>query len=136
MDIRPGLRAEKTVLVEERHTAAHLGSGGVPVYATPSMALHMEETARAAVESFLGPKQATVGSSLDIRHLAPTPQGMEVRIDAELLRVEGRSLHFKVKVRDAVELVGEADHVRFIVDLDRFAARLARKIQAAKEAQP
>lgn len=133
MEILPGLRADKTILVEERHTAAHLGSGGVPVYATPSMALHMEETARSVVESLLGPGRATVGSSLSISHLAPTPRGMEVRISAELVRVDGRALHFKLEARDAVELVGEAEHVRFIIDLDRFAARLAKKIQAAGE---
>lgn len=131
MELKPGLVAEKTVVVEERHVASHLGSGGVPVYATPTMVLHMEETSRAAVDHLLGPDGATVGAYIAAKHLAPTPLGMKVRIRAELVKVEGRMLTFKVEAWDEVEKVGEADHVRAIISMARFSEKLAQKKKAA-----
>jgi len=127
MELKPGIFAEKTIIVEERHVAAHLGSGGVPVYATPSMILHMEEASREAVDHLLGPRGATVGASISARHLAPTPVGMKVRVRSELVKVDGRLLTFKVEAWDEVEKIGEADHVRAIIDLDRFGVKIAQK---------
>jgi len=133
MELEVGASAEKTVTVERSHTASHLGSGGVPVYATPTMVLHMEETARSAVDHLLGPGKATVGASIGVRHLAPTPLGMKVTIHAELVGIEGRQLTFKVEARDEVEKIGEADHVRVIIDIDRFGEKLARKREQAAQ---
>lgn len=127
MELKPGIVAEKTIVVEERHVAAHLGSGGVPVYATPSMILHMEETSRDAVDHLLGPRGATVGASINARHLAPTPVGMKVHVRSELIKVDGRLLTFKVEAWDEVEKIGEADHVRAVIDLDRFGVKIAQK---------
>ncbi len=131
MEIKPGLVAEKTIIVEEKHVASHLGSGGVPVYATPTMVLHMEETSRAAVDHLLGPDGATVGAYIAAKHLAPTPLGMKVRIRAELVKVEGRMLTFKVEAWDEMEKVGEADHVRAIISMARFGEKLEKKKSAA-----
>jgi predicted thioesterase len=68
-----------------------------------------------------------VGTRVDVRHLAPTPVGMEVRLRAEILEVEGRRLRFRVEAWDAVEKIGEADHERFVIDWDRFIQRVEKK---------
>jgi len=133
MELKVGLVAEKDIVVEDRHVASHLGSGGVPVYATPMMVLHMEETSRLAVDHLLGPDGATVGASMAVRHLAPTPKGMKVHLRAELVRIDGRMLTFKVEAWDEVEKVGEAEHVRAIISMAKFAERIEKKKQAAAQ---
>ncbi len=133
MELKVGLVAEKDIVVEDRHVASHLGSGGVPVYATPMMVLHMEETSRLAVDHLLGSDGATVGASMAVRHLAPTPKGMKVRIRAELVKIDGRMLTFKVEAWDEVEKVGEAEHVRAIISMAKFAERIEKKKQAAAQ---
>lgn len=125
--LRPGLQAERSLTVEERHTAAHLGSGGVPVYATPMMVLAMEEAALAAVDPLLEPGQATVGYHLDVKHLAATPMGMRVRAVAVLTKVDGKMLHFAVEAYDDKEKIGEGTHIRAIISMEKFKAKLAAK---------
>jgi fluoroacetyl-CoA thioesterase len=124
---RIGTAGEKSLLVEEKHTARHLGSGGVDVLATPAMVALMEETALGAVDPLLPAGWLTVGASLDIRHLAPTPLGMKVTARAELTAVDGRMLTFRVEAFDEKERIGEGTHVRAAVDLARFAARIQAK---------
>lgn len=131
MELQVGLVAEKQITVEEKFVASHLGSGGVPVYATPMMVLHMEETSLGAVEPLLGPDGATVGAYIAVRHLAPTPLGMKVKIRAELVKIDGRMLTFKVEAWDEVEKIGEADHVRAIISKARFGEKLEKKKAAA-----
>lgn len=131
MELHTGLVAEREIIVEEKHIASHLGSGGVPVYATPTMVLHMEETSRQAVDHLLGPDGATVGAFMAVKHLSPTPKGMRVRIRAELTKIDGRMLTFKVEAWDEVEKVGEAEHVRAIISLAKFAERIEKKKKAA-----
>lgn len=131
MELHTGLVAEREIIVEDKHIASHLGSGGVPVYATPTMVLHMEETSRQAVDHLLGPDGATVGAFIAVKHLAPTPKGMRVRIRAELTKIDGRMLTFKVEAWDEVEKVGEAEHVRAIISMAKFAERLEKKKRAA-----
>jgi len=126
-ELKPGLVGEATLVVEEKHTARHLGSGGVNVLATPIMIALMEEAGRHAVEPLLEPGQLTVGASLEVKHLAPTPMGMQVTARAELLKVDGRMLTFRVEARDERERVGEGTHVRAIINLDRFLARVQAK---------
>jgi predicted thioesterase len=133
MELKIGLVAEKEIVVEDRHVASHLGSGGVPVYATPTMVLHMEETSRQVVDHLLGPDGATVGASMAVKHLAPTPKGMKVRIRSELVKVEGRMLTFKVEAWDEVEKVGEAEHVRAIISMVKFSERIEKKKRAAAQ---
>jgi fluoroacetyl-CoA thioesterase len=124
-----GLIGEATLVVEERHTARHLGSGGVNVLATPIMIALMEEAGRNAVEPLLEAGQLTVGASLEVKHLAPTPMGMRVTARAELLAVDGRMLTFRVEAHDEREKVGEGMHVRAIINLDKFLARVQAKAQ-------
>jgi len=92
----------------------------------------MEETALEAVDRLLGPGKATVGAFIGVKHLAPTPLGMRVRIRAELVKVEGRTLSFIVQAWDEAEKVGEAEHTRVVIDLERFRARLDSKKAAGK----
>lgn len=126
-ELKPGIVGEKKIRVAEEHTARHLGSGGVPVYATPMLVLHLEEAALSAVDRLLGPGKATVGASIELRHLAPTPLGMNVTCRAELLSVDGRMLGFRLEAFDEVEKIGEGSHVRAVIDLERFSGKLAAK---------
>lgn len=126
-DLRPGLGGEARLRVTEANTAAHLGSGNVPVLATPEMVRLMEQAAVNAVDARLPEEYRTVGTHLDVKHLAPTPVGLEVTARAELIAVEGRHLTFRVEAFDPVERIGEGTHRRVIVKLDDFEARAQRK---------
>ena len=129
--IQPGLKGEIGLVVAGEHTAQHLGSGAVSVLATPYMVLLMEQASVAAVDHLLPDGYCTVGAHLDVRHLAPTPQGFEVRARAELIEVDGRRLTFRIQVFEAPfgegQLVGDGTHLRAIVDLQRFGDSVAQK---------
>jgi len=125
--LTPGLRGEARVVVREEDTAQHLGSGNVAVLATPRMIALMENASVKAVDHLLPPGQATVGSEIRVRHLAATPQGMEVTVRSELVEVEGRRLTFKVEAFDEREKIGEGTHIRFIIDLERFREKVKAK---------
>ncbi len=96
-ELIPGLLGEKRIVVTEEYSAKHLGSGNVMVLATPAMIMLMERTALSSVDPLLPVGQRTVGTWLDVKHLAATPLGMTVRIHTELLEVEGRRLKFRVE---------------------------------------
>ena len=132
--ITPGLTNETTTLVTNAMSAQHIGSGSVGVLATPMMIALMEKTSLDAVAAHLDPGQTTVGTLVNVRHLAATPIGMAVRITTELLAVEGRKLTFKVEAFDAAEKVGEGLHERFIIDQARFEDRVMRKQHDAAHA--
>lgn len=102
--------------------------GDYKVFSTPSMTLLVEMTAHALVQPHLKPGQGQVGVSVNIRHLAPTPIGKKVRAEAELVAIDRRRLGFRVKVYDDVEPVGEAEHERFVIDVDKYIERLKKKI--------
>lgn len=125
--IQPGLKGSVSLIVEQEHTAQHLGSGGVQVLATPQMVLLMERAGVAAVDHLLPEGYRTVGAHLDVGHTAPTPIGFEVTATAELMEVAGRRLVFHVQVQDSVEVVGEGTHQRFIINVQRFSERVAQK---------
>ena len=125
--LRPGLRAEKTETVSDTLTASAWGSGGLPVFATPAMIALMELTALSAVDPLLPEGWSTVGTELQVRHLAATPPGMEVRCTAELLALEGRRLLFKVEAFDEAGRIGEGTHHRFIVENSRFLQKINEK---------
>ena len=126
-ELIPGLLGEKRIVVTEEYTAQHLGSGDVMVLATPAMIMLMERTALSSVDPLLPVGQRTVGTWLDVKHLAATPLGMTVRIHTELLEVEGRRLRFRVEAFDDVEKVGAGLHERFIINVDKFQEKLAEK---------
>ena len=112
--------------------------GDYQVFSTPSMTLFVEMTAHHLVQPHLKPGQGQVGLTVNIRHMAPTPVGKKVRCDAELVAIDRRKLTFRAKVYDDVEQVGEAQHERFVVDLDKYMARLKAKIEgnAAASSKP
>ena len=101
------------------------------VFSTPSLTRFVESTSQDLVKPYLKPGQGQVGMSVNIRHLAPTPIGKKVRCESELVAIDRRKLTFKVRVFDDVEQVGEAEHERFVIDLDKYTARLKAKIEGA-----
>jgi len=126
-EIVPGLVGQSEMFVRQENTARHLGSGNVAVLATPEMVRLMEKAAVAAVDHLLPDGYRTVGVEVDVRHLGATPVGMKVRVQAELAAVEGRKLTFRVEAFDEVERIGEGEHKRAIIDLERFTERVEAK---------
>jgi fluoroacetyl-CoA thioesterase len=124
-----GMSIEASQTVTEERTARHMGSGSVRVYSTPSMVLFIEETCHKLAAQALPPGNSTVGVSLNIQHLAPTPVGQHVTVRAEVVQVEGKRITFRADVADEVEPVGHAEHVRAIIDLERFQQRVQAKAQ-------
>ena len=119
-----GLRGRATFRVEALHTAEALGSGDVPVFGTPSLVALLETAAVNAVAGRLGPGETTVGTWLDVSHLAATPVGSDVSAEAELVGIEGRRLIFVVVAHDARNKIGEGRHHRMIVSRERFLAKV------------
>jgi fluoroacetyl-CoA thioesterase len=129
-DIRPGLTSEIKHIVQESDTASSSGGQNLPkVLSTPRVIGWMEGAAHAAVVNLVEEQQSTVGTMVNMRHLAATPVGMEVTVKAELLEVKGRSLLFQVEAWDRVEKIAEGQHERYIIDCDRFTSRLEKKTQ-------
>lgn len=123
----PGMTHEETFTVEERHLASHLGSGSIRVLATPAMIALMEKTSLNLLAGQLPEGQTSVGSRVDIRHLAPTPLGMQVRIQAQIINIDGILVEFQVEAWDAIERIGEGTHLRAVIDEARFLKRVAAK---------
>ncbi len=123
-ELKPGLYCEEEYVVEEHHTASHVGSGDVGVLSTPSMIAFMEKTARMCVEKYLPREYTTVGTMVNVRHLNPAPRGARVKVSAKLINVEGRRLLFEVKAYWGETLLGEGTHERFIVNREKFAEKL------------
>jgi predicted thioesterase len=110
-----------TRVVAENETAEILGSGGLPVYATPAMICHMELCAFKLAEQY---GHQTVGTKVNISHLRACKVGTEVKITAQLTEFEGRRLEYSIKVEDEKGLLGEGTHQRFIIDPARFMSKL------------
>jgi fluoroacetyl-CoA thioesterase len=98
-----------------------------PVFATAYMVAFIEATCIAALKPHLAPGQHSVGTRIDVSHLAATPVGMNVTAEVELVSAEGRKLCFKVRCRDDREVIGEGFHERFVIDLAKFMARVEAK---------
>lgn len=126
-EIIVGLIGEASEIVTIETTAARFGSGLVAAFATPAMIALMENAAFAATKESLPVGQTTVGVELNVKHLAATPVGMNVRARAELMQLDGRKLIFNVEAWDDVEKIGEGTHTRFIVDGERFEKRFQDK---------
>jgi predicted thioesterase len=126
-ELQPGIKNQFEKIVEEQHTATHVGSGNAAVLATPVMIAFMEGAAMDAVQPLLPAGSTTVGIHVDVRHIAATPLGMKVTIRAELIKVEGRALTFQVSADDEKERVGEGTHQRAIIDIARFQERVKAK---------
>ena len=129
--LKIGRKGSAELLVGEEHTAPRVGSGRVHVLATPVMINLIEAAALEAVENLLPAGHQSLGIRLDIRHYAATPVGMRIRATAELVKIDGRTLEFRVEARDEKEPIGDGTHERVIVNVDRFDQRLQKKIGGA-----
>jgi fluoroacetyl-CoA thioesterase len=126
--LKTGLTGTAELVVGIEHTAPSIGSGMVPVLATPVMINVIEAAALAAVEHLLPAGHQSLGIHLDIRHFAATPIGMRVRATAELTAVEGRTLSFRIAARDEREPIGDGSHQRVVVNVARFDERVQKKL--------
>jgi len=126
--IKPGLTGTAEIVVGTRDTAPHVGSGKIGVLATPIMVNLMEAAALQAVEKFMPPGHQTVGTHLDVKHFAATPVGLRVVAHAELVKVEGRTLTFRIRAEDEREPIGEGFHERLIINVERFDVRMQKKL--------
>ena len=123
-----GLKWRCEEKVCEENTAKSIGSGMLPVFATPAMAALMEKTAQQSVAQYLGEGEGTVGISLNIRHLAATPIGMTVSCESELIEIDRKKLVFSLKVTDGKDVIGDGTHERFIINNERFMAKALAKL--------
>ena len=129
LELPAGLTGTAELVVGDQHTAPRIGSGRIRVLATPVMINLIEAAALAAVEQSLPENHQSLGTHLDVTHVAATPVGMKVRATAEVLRVEGRTVYFRVRAEDERELIGEGTHERVVVNVERFDKRVQEKIK-------
>ena len=125
--IRAGLRGESSLVVRDEHTAPSIGSGKVRVLATPVMINLIEAAALAAVEHLLPPGYQSLGTHLDVHHVAATPVGMHVKAFAEVTGVDGRKISFAVKAEDEKDVIGHGTHERVVVNVAKFDERVQEK---------
>ncbi len=130
MELKIGLKGKQHIMVEKENTAAMVGSGMLPVFSTPSMIAMMESAAMNSVALCLGETESTVGGGIAVRHTSPTPVGMVVYCESELIGIDGRKLTFSVKAYDECGPTGEGTHERFIVDAARFTEKAEKKKSA------
>jgi fluoroacetyl-CoA thioesterase len=126
--IAPGLTGTAEIVVGPEHTAPFVGSGRIAVLATPVMINIIEAAALAAVEHLLPAGHQSLGIRLDISHTAATPVGLRVIATAEVIRIEGRTISFRVAARDDFEPIGGGSHERIVVSVARFDERVQRKL--------
>ena len=122
-----GIIGTQTIMVTEEKTAKAMGSGELNVFATPAMIALMENTAYKSVAEFLEPGQGTVGTLMNVSHVAATPMGMQITCETKLVEIDRRRFVFEVKASDEKGLIGEGTHERFIVDNAKFMARAEAK---------
>ncbi len=123
--LESGIKNQRTITVQEKDTAVAHGSGLLPVFATPALIALMENTAMESVQPYLSEGEGTVGTRIDVKHMAATAVGGEVTCESELVEVDRRRLVFTVRAADAHgTVVGEGTHERFIVNNEKFMAKL------------
>lgn len=125
-----GIKGRQEQVVTHELTAAHVGSGLAPVFATPMMIALMENTCAISVANELAEGESTVGTRIDITHDAATPVGMKVWCESELNEVDRRRLVFDVKAYDEAGLIGQGRHERFVINNEKFMAKVNAKMNA------
>ena len=128
-EITPGLAGFAELLVADEHTAPRVGSGRVAVLATPVMINLIEAASLAAIEHLLPEGYQSLGTVLNVRHIAATPVGMMVRARVEVVKVEGRTVFFAAECKDDKELIGDGRLERVVVNVAKFAQRVQRKLE-------
>ncbi len=126
-NLKAGLTGESTATVTTGTTALEIGSGNVPVFATPMLVALMETAAINSLEGLLPDGMTTVGTKIDISHTSATPVGMTVTAHARLVEVDGKRLGFEVSAVDGSGEIGQGRHERFVVDLEKFISRAKEK---------
>jgi predicted thioesterase len=126
--LKQGVVGRADLVVGEEHTAPRVGSGRVHVLATPVMINLIEAAALSAIEHLLPAGFQSLGTLLNVRHIAATPVGMRVTAMAEVVAVEGRTIRFRVEARDAKDLIGDGTHERVVVNVAKFDERVRRKL--------
>ncbi len=123
-----GAKGTYTLRVTPAHLANQFKDAALPkVFATPMMITAMENAALNAVRDYLDPGESAVGTVVNVRHVAATPAGHRVTAEAEVTKVDGRRIEFKVSARDETEEIGSGTHERMVVDMSRIDQRLAKK---------
>ena len=122
--LKIGLSHTSTTTVNNTNTARTYGSGGLDVFATPAMIGLMENAAMTAVENDLPEGSSTVGAHISTSHIKPSKMGAKIKATAVLEEIDGRKLTFKVSACDEDGLIGEGTHIRYIVDIERFMAKI------------
>lgn len=125
--ISPGMARQETFLVEEQHTAYHIGSGDEKVLGTPWMISFMERVSNRLVAAQLPAGQISVGVHVDVRHLAATPMNVEIRVRAEVLEVVKSRVKLSIEAWDSQDKIGEGTHLRAVVDKERFMTGVLAK---------
>jgi fluoroacetyl-CoA thioesterase len=126
--IQPGMTLEELFQVEDEHTASHVGSGSLRVLATPWMITYMERTSRSLLAQVLPPGYSSVGVHLDVRHLAPSAVGAQIRSRAVVQSLDGNKVNFSIEAWDGEEQIGAGSHQRVVIDEERFLRRVSAKI--------
>jgi fluoroacetyl-CoA thioesterase len=126
--LRAGFAGNAELIVADEHTAPRVGSGRVRVLATPVMINLIEAAALAAIEHLLPPGYQSLGTHLDVRHIAATPVGMKVTASARVTAVEGRTVTFAVEAHDEKDIIGDGTHQRVVVNVEKFDARVQKKL--------
>lgn len=127
-NVKVGLKSSMQIVVSNKDTASSYGSGTLEVFATPAMISYMEHAAMICVDAHLPSQYTTVGTKIEVKHLAATPVGMSVFIEAELVDVDRKRLLFKVEAFDQKEKIGEGIHERFIIEKERFLNKTYKKM--------
>jgi fluoroacetyl-CoA thioesterase len=125
--IRPGMIREDSFPITMENSAIHIGSGSSRVLATPWMIAFMERVSHRLLTCCLPEGSSSVGTHLDVRHLAPTPVGATIRVKAEVLSIDGNRVYFSIEAWDNLEKIGEGKHERMVIDESRFLNRVEKK---------
>jgi fluoroacetyl-CoA thioesterase len=131
--IKPGMTLEAQEKVTPAKSASHIGSGSLQVYSTPSMVSFIERTCHELLAQYLPDTQTSVGTHVDIEHLAPTPLGGTVRARVQVVEVNGVRVVLEAEVWDEFELVGRCRHLRVVIDNERFLQRVQKKLNQPQD---
>ncbi|MCG8697254.1 MAG: thioesterase family protein [Bacteroidales bacterium] len=127
MEIPVGLKNQKKIIVENKDSAKSLGSGGLDVFGTPAMIALMENTALHMIRPYLPEGSDSVGIMINTKHLKASPIGAEITCEATVTAVDGKKVSYTITCHDETgEKIGESEHDRFIVDIERFISKLNR----------
>lgn len=125
-----GVKGKESLTVTQQQSAKTMGSGTLDVLATPAMIALMEQTAWKSIVPYLDSNQSSVGTRLDITHDAPTPLGMTVTCESELVKIDGRRLVFTVTASDDKGIIGKGIHERFLIQEDTFQEKAMKKMNS------